>query len=283
MASTKQMQQRAKQRKLSNKISKLNSIKEQNDEAIAVVLAPYIKQMAEETKLKISQSNVRYQERFGKRNPLNFKPMSLEETVPYMAMFKMEYENVLMPDFTDKKVHKEFSDHTQSLGIYAGETLVGFVKFNLLTATQVLENGLSVDTDISMIDVIHVFKEYRSYGIATKVYQISMDNEGFGEKFLRGHTPCAVNIQSQRVVQNASYWLCIGLGRVQQHPVHDDMVYLKTGYKSTSVSRSITPFVSIPAMLLYKNDPMRKIDFETMSHKLANSEFGEMLALAINE
>ena len=281
MASTKQMQERAKQKKLSAKISKLNSVKDQNDETILQALVPYMKQMSDNSKAKISQSFERYQKRFGKRNPLNFKPMTLEETVPYMALFKMEYENVIIPDFTDKEVHKTFSDHTQSLGIYAGKTLVGFVKFNLLTATRVLDSGLSVDCPMSMIDVVHVFKEYRNYGIATKVYQTVMDNSGFAEEFLRYHTCQAVNIQSKRVVDKASYWLTIGLGRVQPHPQHDDMLYLKTGYESTIASRSITPFLSIPAMLMYKNDPRRKIDFDTMSRAIKNSEIGGLIEKAL--
>jgi hypothetical protein len=283
MASTKQMQERAKQKKMSAKIGKLNSIRNQNDEAIAIALIPYIKQMSEDSREKIAQSNVRYQERFGKRNPLNFKPLSLEETVPYMAMFKLEYENVIMPDFTDKKVHKEFSDHTQSLGIYAGKTLVGFVKFNMLTATRILDNGLSVEYPMAMIDVVHVFKEYRNYGIATKVYQTVMDNSGFGEEFLRSHTCQAVNIQSKRVVDKASYWLSIGLGRVQPHPQHDDMLYLKTGYESTTTSRSITPFLSVKAMVMYKNDPLRSIGFEDMARKLSNSGIGVMLLSAMED
>jgi hypothetical protein len=203
--------------------------------------------------------------------------MSLEETVPHMAMFKMDYENVTIPDFNNKEVHKTYSDHTQSLGIYAGKTLVGFVKFNLITATRVLDSGLSVDYPMSMIDVVHVSREYRNYGIATKVYQTVMDNSGFADEFLRNHTCQAVNIQAKRVIDKASYWLCIGLGRVQQHPKYDDMVYLKTGYESTNLSKSITPFLTMPALSMYRNDPKRKIDFDNMAKKLSNSELGSML------
>ena len=277
MASTKQMQARARQQKLLLKQSKLNNEREQNDTHIMNTLTPYIKKMAENTKQKINQSYKRYQERFGKRCPINFQTMSLEETVPYMAMFKMEYVDVQMPDITDKKVHKEFSDHTQSLGIYAGETLVGFVKFNLLEATRNIE-GKNVDYKLAMIDVIHIFKEYRNYGIASHVYETVMDNENLGEALLRGHTPQAVNIQAQRVIKNPAYWIHMGLGRMQKHPVHADMVYLKTGYQTTTSSRSITPLLTFLALDLYRDDDNRRVDTTLMAMWLANSAFGEVVS-----
>ena len=249
MASTKQMQSRAKAQK---RVAKLF----QKTQALVENLTPYVERIVEMSKGKISQSHKRYQDRFGKRYPLTYKALTLEQWRIHSIKFDQEYSGGVKDlDFSDRKVYEQMCKVVRPIGLYIGDTMVGMLKLDIRSVVN-KELGSHKAT---MLDVIHVFSEYTGYGIATKVYQTIVDNQGFADEFLDGAVVAGIVIEKKRVIMNATYWSLLNLGRLQNHPEYDTMCYLMRGHGSTEYSTSVTTIIYDIAKAMFDADPMNNI------------------------
>jgi hypothetical protein len=250
MASTKQMQSRAKALKQDSKLVKKTRAMVQN-------LTPYVGSIVEMTKGEISQSHKRYQDRFGKRYPLTYKALTLEQWRIHSIKFHQEYSGGVKDlDFSDRKVYEQMCKDVRPIGLYIGDTMVGMLKLDIRPATN-KETG---SHKVTMLDVIHVFSEYSGYGIATKVYQTIVDNQSFADEFLGGAVVAGIVIEKKRVIMNAPYWMMLHLGRLQNHPEYDAMCYLMRGHGATEYSTSINAILYDIAKALFDADPMNNIN-----------------------